>query len=251
MSDFLKSNPKILLVGGVHGDETTGIDLVQKLEQKPIPNITPLLGNPAAVKKRKRFFETDLNRSFGKIPISREEKLAAQISQQLGNYDLVLDFHNTESVGTNCAIVTCQPSLLHYFLAHYFGFEKIVIMPPSGSLIHQAGQNAISLEISNSDQARFSVDYFYEKLVDFTTKFASIADSNQTQVFEYTTSVNQKTYQRIKGKLGQIADFQAFNLEQKAILNLGKEAGNFCPLFFQESRSKTSDTSFLILRQKS
>jgi aspartoacylase len=82
---------KILVIGGVHGDETTGIELIKKLEQKPIKTISTLLANPLAVQKKKRFIETDLNRSFNKVPISKEEKLALEIDKEIRNYDLILN----------------------------------------------------------------------------------------------------------------------------------------------------------------
>lgn len=56
---------RILVLGGMHGNERLGIDLVQLLQIKPIAGVDALIANPRAVARNVRFTESDLNRSFG------------------------------------------------------------------------------------------------------------------------------------------------------------------------------------------
>ena len=56
---------KILVVGGVHGNEQTGIALARVFIADKDARINGLVVNREAVRKKVRFLETDLNRSFG------------------------------------------------------------------------------------------------------------------------------------------------------------------------------------------
>ena len=55
---------KILVIGGMHGNEMLGIDLVKSLQEDPLENIDSVLANEEAIKVNKRFVKQDLNRSF-------------------------------------------------------------------------------------------------------------------------------------------------------------------------------------------
>lgn len=62
----------VAICGGTHGNEMTGIHLVQELERQqkekgdaPWPvSVTLVLSNPRAVKECKRYIDIDLNRCF-------------------------------------------------------------------------------------------------------------------------------------------------------------------------------------------
>lgn len=245
MSNLKFEPTNILVVGGVHGNETSGIELVKKIKKYPINGFTTLLANPDAVKKKVRYIETDLNRSFGKLPISLEEKLATKICKKTKKFDLVLDFHNTDSNFSTCAILTCKPSNIHYFLASYFGLDKIVIMSPGGSLCGQASQKAFAIEISESDKSIFSTDYFYQKLLNMPNNVA-ISQNKKSLVLKHVANVNYQTYNRTKKELGEIIDFKSLNNKQKQLLGLQHHL-NYYPLFYKYSAGKLSNTCFLIL----
>lgn len=62
----------IACLGGVHGDELTGIFLIKKFQRSPslvqrssFETIT-LLGNPEAISAGRRYIDRDLNRCFSK-----------------------------------------------------------------------------------------------------------------------------------------------------------------------------------------
>lgn len=100
------NSPKILIVGGTHGDEHCGVQAVydwfQLLSQENLLSageIHFLLGNPAAFLKSTRYVDYDLNRSF----LSRgrqgtyEKKRAEEILDFLKHhkeFDCVLDIHS-------------------------------------------------------------------------------------------------------------------------------------------------------------
>jgi len=72
---------KVVVVGGTHGNEYTGVWCIKAMEQQydaftrryPSLEISTILGNPAAHRENKRFIHTDLNREF-----SVEKRIAPQ-----------------------------------------------------------------------------------------------------------------------------------------------------------------------------
>jgi succinylglutamate desuccinylase len=106
---FLK---RVLIVGGTHGNELTGIYLVKKFARSPelitrssFESLT-LFANPAAYALGKRYVDTDLNRCFQAADLANphligyEPQRAKEICQQFGNsssqpVDLVVDLHST------------------------------------------------------------------------------------------------------------------------------------------------------------
>lgn len=110
---------RILLVGGTHGNELTGIYLMKKFEQSPdlicrssFETLT-LLGNPRAVENCVRYIDQDLNRSFDLQTLERkdsdspyedryETQRAKKIKAKFGQtgqipVDLIIDQHSTTS----------------------------------------------------------------------------------------------------------------------------------------------------------
>ena len=86
---------KILVIGGMHGNEPLGIALVKSLAQEPIDNVDAIFANQKAIANDCRFINSDLNRSFPGDSKSSvyENRRAAEILKMTKDYDLVLDFH--------------------------------------------------------------------------------------------------------------------------------------------------------------
>ncbi len=102
-------NPKIAIVGCVHGDEIIGKLVIREI--KKLKNIKGTLGliiaNEPAMLKKKRELKKDLNRSFpGKKGARFEAGLAYRLHQELKKYDLAIDIHATNSRFDKLAIVT-------------------------------------------------------------------------------------------------------------------------------------------------
>ena len=103
---------KVAIVGGTHGNENTGVFLVNKLKNA-LPEykglkLKYLLANPMAIKQTRRFIDYDLNRSFGIQELNNVERFeyelnrAKVINNELGpkgdsKYDFIIDMHTTTS----------------------------------------------------------------------------------------------------------------------------------------------------------
>lgn len=103
----------IALVGGTHGNETSGIQLIRNYRQHGLPDVAEALtvslhlANPAAIDANVRFIDDDLNRQFSPERLrgdveGNEATLARRLNEELGpkghsDIDLVIDIHNTTS----------------------------------------------------------------------------------------------------------------------------------------------------------
>ncbi len=60
------SGPTAVILGGVHGDESAGVELIERRHSLPIQRgrVIAILGNPAAVKTGQHWKDTNLNRAF-------------------------------------------------------------------------------------------------------------------------------------------------------------------------------------------
>lgn len=109
MADLIK---RVVIVGGTHGNELTGIYLIKKFQQfpdllrRPRLECTTLLANPEATAANRRYIDRDLNRCFASEDLanptleSYEDKLAKQIALELGpksqpKADVIIDLHST------------------------------------------------------------------------------------------------------------------------------------------------------------
>ena len=118
-----ESIERVAIVGGTHGNELTGVYLVNKfnlfpdlLERDSFECMT-LLANPQAITANRRYISRDLNRSFANEDLSNseltgyEEKRAKEIATQLADIDLIIDLHSsTSNMG-----LTILPSSRHPF----------------------------------------------------------------------------------------------------------------------------------------
>jgi aspartoacylase len=114
---------RVLIVGGTHGNEFTGVYLVKKFEANPSliqrssVSTETLIGNPRAFAATRRYVEQDLNRSFSRGTLEAgpgdayEADRARWIHQSFGSQghspaDFVLDLHtSTASMGFTVILV--------------------------------------------------------------------------------------------------------------------------------------------------
>lgn len=118
MTEHAKIN-KILITGGTHGNEMSGIEFVRNLQNNShiLTHLKPkkcdidvefTLVNKLAIEKRSRYVEEDLNRQFSEEILSAltgdnlEHQLAIEFNAAFGpkhepTQDLVIDIHNTTS----------------------------------------------------------------------------------------------------------------------------------------------------------
>jgi len=96
--------PEVAVVGGVHGDEPSGVRAVTRLraaigrgELDLRRGLTLVVANPPAVEAGVRYLDSDLNRSFPGDPDGdREQRLAARLVEETRDL-LTLSLHATHS----------------------------------------------------------------------------------------------------------------------------------------------------------
>jgi succinylglutamate desuccinylase len=107
----LHPGPHVIVLGGVHGDEKTGIELIKSLhelfdadeEELVQGNLTLVLGNEEAIRLNQRGTtpEHNLNRMFTRIHLEGpvldfyESKRAKELAPLLQSADISLDIHST------------------------------------------------------------------------------------------------------------------------------------------------------------
>jgi predicted deacylase len=99
----------LILTIATHGNETIGHRVAKRLQGIQLQNgtIQVLVANPLAYKKRKRFIDEDLNRSFpGNSEGNHEQKIAATLMPIIQSADVVIDIHSTTSDLKDALIIT-------------------------------------------------------------------------------------------------------------------------------------------------
>jgi succinylglutamate desuccinylase len=215
---------KIILVTGVHGDEPHALAVGQRVEH---PDVTVIIAKSAAIAAGKRYLETDLNRSFGAaLPASLEENLAPDLKSRFKELEpsIVLDLHNTNAKGTTCAIITVDPLPRHLEIIAHLGFDKVVIMPPSGSLISSFNDSAtvaISLEVANDDVSKFEPEVIAQKIAQIA---AGGLDSSQApQIFKHVGAIKKTTLKRVGIEARTLKNFSRLTKTHLALLGLASK----------------------------
>ena len=119
----------IVVAGGTHGNERTGVSLIEKWMAHPecydtlckSAKVDLVLGNPEAIRLNRRYRDHDLNRSFSQAcldmsvePAQYEFRRARELNRLYGpkgaetRTDLILDVHNTGSNMGYCLILSTR-----------------------------------------------------------------------------------------------------------------------------------------------
>lgn len=102
------SEPEVVIVGGVHGDETGGVCAVRRLRKADLAlqrGVAFVIANPEAVACGERYIESDLNRAFPGNPAGdHEEQLAADLCELIQDRP-TLSLHGTHSRPTPFALI--------------------------------------------------------------------------------------------------------------------------------------------------
>jgi len=154
---------KILVIGGMHGNETLGIEVVNLLTKNPITNVDATIANPEAVQGSCRFTGKDLNRSFPGSSVGEcyEDRRAAELLKMCKIYDVVLDFHNTYCGNNDCSFVGDEAKAMLYDVSALLGLDKVIVA--NYDCINKYAQNCVSIEIS-MDSPRNNAEIWYESI---------------------------------------------------------------------------------------
>ena len=141
---------RLLVLGGIHGDEPLGIELVEALGNAPLPGVDALIANPRARQAARRCVDADLNRVF---PGERDDEAyevrrAYELREQLlGDYDLIIDFHNTCSSDNDCGFLGDRGNRrLAAEAARFLGLSRLVIT--NYDCVNRHFPNCLSVEVS-------------------------------------------------------------------------------------------------------
>jgi predicted deacylase len=115
----LQPGPRLLVIGGVHGDETCGTVGIERLQAELDAGRLVLrrgqltmvpVANPLARRRGMREGERNLNRNFrptpeGQTPADYESRLVDLLCPVLERHDALLDLHSFESAGEAFAMI--------------------------------------------------------------------------------------------------------------------------------------------------
>ncbi len=166
---------RILVIGGMHGNEPLGLAVVKLFQEKPVKNIDVVLANELAIEASSRFSVQDLNRSFpgNKKSKDYESRRAAQLLKLTQKYNVVLDFHNTCCPNNDCGFVGDTANGKLYEVAWLLGLDRLIVA--DYDCINKFASNCLSVEIS-LDSLFNKPELWYERIKqlslieDFSTK---------------------------------------------------------------------------------
>lgn len=138
-----KSGKIVTIVGGTHGNERTGVEVVLKLKAMiesgtlkiEHGTLYLILGNPRAIEINERGSQPfyDLNRSYPTDLLSREpdetyeDARARKIAPYLAKSDVVVDLHSTNKPSE--PFLSCLHSAHHEEVYRWFTCDKILADP--------------------------------------------------------------------------------------------------------------------------
>ena len=175
---------RVVIVGGNHGNELTGIYLVKKFQQYPHLihrssfETLPLLGNPKAIAARTRYIDTDLNRCFtgakftDQQPSTYEEFRAQEIQQILQPkkpefVDTIIDLHTTTANMGLCIILGNQHPLLLNLVANLSAINPLVKVyiheqPKASGFLRSLCDLGFAIEVGAVPQGILNAELFQE-----------------------------------------------------------------------------------------
>lgn len=182
--------PRSMILVGVHGDEKCGVEALEKM----LPSLRIdsgvvyiAYGNPEAIERQTRFFETNLNRMFKPDELlsetekkSYEYGRAQYLKKYLNQADALLDIHASFTPASRRFII-CEPNAEP--ITKYLPFDLIVsgfdAIQPGGTdyYMNQAGKVGICIECGYLGDPQ-SVAVAEKSIISFLGAAGHIANPN-------------------------------------------------------------------------
>ncbi|MBI4836751.1 MAG: succinylglutamate desuccinylase/aspartoacylase family protein [Candidatus Abawacabacteria bacterium] len=135
--------PKVVILGGVHGNETCGVKVLDQLQNLTINKgqLTLMYGNPMAIKQNVRFVEQNLNRMFvpdQDLSITMRQSYEYQRSREILPYlqaaDYLLDIHASFTPGS-LPFIICESNgaLIAQHFPHLMRCYGFAVIEPGGT----------------------------------------------------------------------------------------------------------------------
>lgn len=164
---FGGDEPEVLIIGGVHGDEPSGVFAVETVrdqlstlnKDEILRPIGLLVANPRAATQDKRYLEADLNRSFPGDSQSTlyEERLAAAIYPLIDSADVVLALHSTHSSDEPFGLLSKDIDTAIQKAVFHMSISKVVVSPFAdgrGSLVQFPHTLEVEAGFQHSESAK-------------------------------------------------------------------------------------------------
>jgi hypothetical protein len=197
---------KILVIGGMHGNEPLGLNVVKLFQNKPVRGVNTVLANEQAILKNRRFIKTDLNRSFpGNIKSANyETKRAAELLKLCKAYDVVLDFHNTYSPNNDCTFVGKTAKEITYKAASFLNLKRIIVA--DYDCINKYAPNCLSVEISLTGK-RKDPGVWYKQIAKLSQKTA-LEPAKKLEKYQFVYRITLKDRGRLNLKKKNLRAFK-------------------------------------------
>ena len=256
-----KNGPKSIILVGVHGNETCGVDaFANLLPTMKIDNGTVWFayGNPRAIKTNARFTEANLNRMFKRDDEltetdrkSYEYKRAQFLKQYLDQADVLLDLHASFTPEAKpfvlceknaLAIVECLP-----FDLMVVGFDDV---EPGGTdyYMNKIGKIGICAECGYLDDPE-STERAEKTILNFLIARGHIAreltknNLEYIKMYElYITKTDKFTLAKLFKDFEEIKAGEMIGTDGKEIIKATKDS----IILFARDRSEANDEAFLL-----
>lgn len=146
----------LLIIAATHGDEKIGLEIIAKLRTKGLDQYFDwIIGNPLALKRKTRFVEKDLNRSYPGKRNSKiyEERRSYENFKAAKKYRYVIDIHEA-SAGMDDFIIVPRKKLSNKFPVQNINLGNILLWPDPTGPLAQYLEQAIELEFGMKDRER-------------------------------------------------------------------------------------------------
>lgn len=231
---------KLLFIAATHGEEGFSIPSLKRLEieyPRDEWGYDWIVGNPEALKQKKRFTEADLNRSAPGDPNSLlyEERRAAELIEVAKGYDMIVDIHGTVSP---CDIVKIipRPSVENLALAAIFPELVNIIWYSARSLkkgppVQFIAKPAIEIECAMTDPE------IEEKL--FQVLARALLMKRQMNWMKLTAALAQQQWFQVIGRA------KSYDPQAKELQPLVTEEGVVFPFLTNQYR----ETPYYLLKK--
>jgi len=221
---------KILVIGGMHGNEPLGLEVVKLFKANPVKDIYVILANEVAVEKSRRFVKKDMNRAFPGNAKSRdyEEKRASELLKLCKKYELVLDFHNTHCPNNDCTFVGNYAKDFLFDVSSWLGLKRVIIA--DYDCINKFAPNCISIEVSLSSKL-MKPPFWFKRIIELANA-RSIPKQRGLKKYRFVYRVTLEDRDRLQLDKKKLKAFKALSKELANVMGLQSPA---YPIFIGDS----------------
>lgn len=221
---------KILVIGGMHGNEKLGLEVVKLFQSKPVLGVDTLQANEQAIEANSRFVGQDLNRSFPGDSESKEyePRRAAEILERARKYDVVLDFHNTYCSDNDCGFVGDTANANLTDVAWVLGLDKVIVA--DYDCINKAANNCLSVEVS-LDSPLNNAKLWYERIT-LLSRLEKFTTNPSIQKYRFIYRMTTEDKERLKLDEQNLKAFQP--LDSSLADDMGVQSPAY-PIFIGDS----------------